>query len=402
MLKKIFVAACTASLMAYAGSGDDSTTPTKKPSKPEAINVTPKVSTPNDVACTPEETVRAVKDSKPRAMDIEIQGARFGEHTLYGQYKYFDLNKDPQTSSLFEWIVIKNNIDTVVSREQSYTLQMSDEGKGNQIRFCVTPLNAKEQGDIQCVTEDIAWFEGFGEFKEGGVITPYLVGYPNFKLSYWKSASNMLTAAMALDLIHAQVKPLIVDTADPSFSNLYPISLCVSLDHDIQNDDDICREMKANSNLNGGMVFDFNDTSRVAMNYKREVNVTISGKKYRIRRPYTWAEFKEFNLAKDPEFLSAEPSIMREGFNMVRGVKMTPIQANNFCLRAYGAPGVISSSINLSDGVIPSGRHQWPIYLALQTYVTKEPNGEFVIDSNKHIPADMSSKYAFACLAAVP
>ncbi|QUM80815.1 hypothetical protein HWV01_11260 [Moritella sp. 5] len=395
MLKKIFVAVCSASLMAYAGSGDDAITPTKKSSKHE-------VSIPNDVACTPEETVRAVKDSKPLAMDIEIHGARFGEHTLYGQYRYFDLNNDPQTSSLFEWSVIKNNVDTVVSREQSYTLQMSDEGKGNQIRFCVTALNAKEQGDIQCVTEDIAWFEGFGEFKEGGVITPYLVGYPNFKLSYWKSASNMLTAAMALDLIHDEVKPLTIDTADPSFSNLYPISLCVSLDHNIQNDDDICREMKASSNLNGGMVFDFNDTSRVAMNYKREVNVSVSGKKYRIRRPYTWAEFQELNLDKDPEFLSAEPSIMREGFNTVKGVKMTPIQANNFCLRAYGAPGLISSSINLSDGVIPSGRHQWPIYLALQTYVTKEPNGKFVIDSNKHMPADMNSKYAFACMAAVP
>ncbi|CAM3126880.1 hypothetical protein [Moritella viscosa] len=354
------------------------------------------------VTCTPEETVWAVKDSKPRAMNIRIQGVRFGEHTLSGQYKYFDLNNDHQTSSLFEWSVIKNNIDTVVSRAQNYTLQISDEGKGNQIRFCVTPVNAKEKGCIECVTEDIAWFEGHGEFKEGGVITPYLAGYPDFKLSYWKSASKMLTTAMALDFTDNKVKPLAVDTADPSFSNLYPISLCVSVDDDIQNDDDICREMKANNKLKGGMIFDFNDHSRIAMNYKREVNVIVAGNKYRIRRPYTWAEFKELNLDKDPGFLSAEPSIIREGGNTVKGLKMTPKQANDFCLRTYGAPGVISSAINFSDGVIPSGKHQWPIYLSTQAYVTKEPNGTFVINSNKYIPADMNSKYAFACLAVVP
>lgn len=104
-------------------------------------------------------------------------------------------------------------------------------------------------------------------------------------------------------------------------------------------------------------------------------------------------------MDKDPGFSSAEPSIIRDASNVVKGLKMTPKQANNFCLRTYGAPGVISSAINSSDGVIPGGKHQWPIYLTTQQFVTKEPDGKYVIDSNKYSPADMQSKYAFACLA---
>ncbi|QUM86265.1 hypothetical protein [Moritella sp. 28] len=348
--------------------------------------------------CTPEETVWAVKDSKPRAMDVAIEGLRFGGHTLSGQYKYFDLNNDPQTSSQYEWSIIKNSIDTLVSRDQNYTLAMSDEGKDNQIRFCVTPVNAKEQGDTECVTQDIAWFEGHGEFKEGGIITPELVGYPDFSLSYWKSASTMVPMIIALDFTDNKVKPLAVDDASPSFNNFYPISLCVSVDEEIENKDDICREMTVNDKLKGGMVFDLKDTRRVGMNYKREVYARVAGKDYRIRRPYTWTEFKELNLGSEPGFDSAEPSILREGLGTVEGVKMTPIQANDFCLRTYGAPGLISSDINFSDGTIPGGKHHWPLYLTIQGYVTKESDGIYVVDSNKYIPADMNRKYAFTCL----
>ena len=355
----------------------------------------------SDQTCTAEETVWAVKDSKPRAMDVAMEGARFGGHTLSGQYKYFDLNNDPQTSSQYEWSIIKNNIDTLVSRDKNYTLKMSDEGKDNKIRFCVTPVNAKEQGDTECVTQNMAWFEGHGEFKEGGIITPELVGYPDFTLSYWKSASTMTSMIMALDFTDNKVEPLAIDAASPSLNNFYPISLCVSVDDEIESKDDICREMTVNDKLKGGMIFDLKDTRRVGMNYKREVYATVAGKEYRIRRPYTWTEFKELNLGNKPGFNSAEPSILQEGLGTVEGVKMTPIQANDFCLRSYGAPGVISSEINLSDGVIPGGKHQWPIYLTTQGYVTKESNGQYVVDSNKYIPADMDRKYAFACLAVV-
>lgn len=349
--------------------------------------------------CTASETVWAIEGSIPRAKNVAIEGVRFGEHKLTGTYKYYDSNNDLESGSRYSWSVIKNNIPTKVSSDRTYTLQMSDEGKGNKIRFCVTPANAKEQGSTECVTEDIAWFEGHGELIEGGMITPHLSGYPHFTLSYWMSASQMIDLHMALDFSDNKVKPVSVDKLAPTFNNLYPVSLCISLDEDIQNSDDICREVKNNNKLTAGMIFDNSDTTRVAMNYKREVNITVSGKKYRIRRPYTWAEFKELKMDKDPSFSSAEPSIIRDASNVVKGLKMTPKQANNFCLRTYGAPGVISSAINFSDGVIPGGRHQWPIDLTTQQFVTKEPDGKYVIDSNKYSPADMNSKYAFACLA---
>lgn len=349
--------------------------------------------------CTATGTVWAIKGSIPRAMNAGIEGVRFGGHKLTGVYKYYDLNNDPESGSRYEWSVIKNNVATTVSSDRTYTLQVSDEGKGNKIRFCVTPVNAKEQGNTECVTEDIAWFEGHGQLIEGGVITPHLSGYPDFKLSYWMSASKMITSAMELDFTDNKVKPVSVDKLAPSFNNLYPVSLCISLDEEIQNSDDICREVKSNVKLTAGMIFDNSDKTRVAMNYKREVKVTVSGKKYRIRRPYTWEEFKELNMDKDPGFSSAEPSIILDASNVVKGLKMTPKQANDFCLRTYGAPGVISSAINFSDGVIPGGRHQWPIYLTTQQFVTKEPDGKYVVDSNEYVPAKMDSKYAFACLA---
>lgn len=349
--------------------------------------------------CTRPETVWAVTSMRPRAKNPAIQGVRFAGHELTGVYKYYDLNNDPESGSRYEWSVIKNNISTIVSVEQTYTIQASDEGKGNKVRFCVTPVNAKEQGNAECRTEDIAWFEGHGDLSEGGMITPHLVGYPSFKLSYWISESKMLKAPMELDFTDNRVKTVSVDRLSPEFNNLYPVSLCISLDEVIQNSDDTCREVKRNDQLTSGMIFDNSDITRVAVNYKREVTATVSGKDYRIRRPFTWEEFTELKMDKNPDFSSAEPTVIRGISDLVKGVKMTPEQANKFCLSSYGAPGVISSAINASDGVTIGGKHQWPLYLTAQKFVTKGPDGKYFIDSNAYDPANMKSKYAFACLA---
>ncbi len=351
-----------------------------------------------EMTCTEEVIITSIAGDLPRANNVAIMGHRFEGKTVEGSYDYFDPNNNQETASLFTWSIIKNGQETVVGQEQGYTLQSGDEGKGNKIRFCVVALNNQAQGIPACVTKNIAWVDGEGDFREGGAVTANLKGFPEFSQSYWLSEGHQTPELpLALNTTPNTVSTLIVDDVLPDFINLKPMKLCLSFDTSLLNSDDICREIPIGKKLSRFIAIDGDKGSSAAININQSI-ITLDGF-YRLYRPYTWSEFKILPSEIRSQFSSAEASQLTN--SQVEGVKMTPEDANKFCLLNFGAPGVASRYIHKYNGVGVGLMHGWPEDLLSQDFMVKEPDGFFVDSEEKFSAVESNEKYAFSCMSIV-
>ncbi|MGF1833149.1 hypothetical protein [Photobacterium sanguinicancri] len=353
-----------------------------------------------EMTCTEEVIITPIAGDLPRANNVAIMGHRFEGKTVEGSYDYFDLNNNHETASLFTWSIIKNGQETVVGQEQGYTLQSGDEGKGNKIRFCVVALNNQAQGIPACVTEDIAWLDGEGSFKEGGEVTANLEGYPEFSQSYWLSSDKGTAFPLAINTRSNDVSPLAIESSLPNFINLRPMRLCVSFDNNLLNSDDVCREIPVGNKLTRSISLKDDRGVHAAININQFITVDDV---YRLHRPSTWSEFKALPDNMQSEFSSAEPShLIGESYS---GLKMTPKQANEFCLLMHGATGLASPVFYYKFATGSGLSHSWPTELTLQEFVAKGLGGYYQLDKSgliPPIPADLGKKYSFMCVSLVP
>ncbi|MGR5126071.1 hypothetical protein [Photobacterium swingsii] len=356
---------------------------------PYALTGWPKA---GEQTCTEEVVVQPLSDDTPHALNLAIAGHRFEGYVLEGVYDYFDSNKVPENQSIYTWSIIHDGQEKEVSTEQHYKLQAGDEGEGNKVRFCVTPRNSHTQGAATCVTENIAWIDGEGELKEGGKVTANLNGFPAFNLSYWLSANESETLPFAISTVPNTILAFDVEATLPESFNLRPMRLCVSFDDKFLNDDDICRELPVNGKLTRSLILKDEQGDHAAINLNQVITIDSI---YRLHRPATWAEFSSLPLEMKEKFHSAEASHLPD--SDLRGLQMTPQDADKFCRLKFGKPGVASSYLYRRYGM--GENYSWPAELVAQEFVTKELNDFFVVRDGNLVAADSNKKYAFTCVS---
>ncbi|MGF1690818.1 hypothetical protein [Photobacterium kagoshimensis] len=345
-----------------------------------------------NVTCTEEVMVKPLPNDTPHALNVVISGHRFEGNTLMGAYRYFESNNNPETQSEYSWTIVNNDQEKQVSNEQSYRLQDSDLGKGNKVRFCVTPINSHTRGHASCRTEHIAWLDAEGEFKEGGEITATLTGYPEFRQSYWLSTNKSAVFPLAISTEPNTISRFVIAPTLPSFINLRAIRLCVSFDDEILNSDDVCRELPVNNKLTRSITVKGESGYHATMNINKSVNID---RVYHLHRPETWAEFRTLPVEMKEKFRSAEASPLAN--SDLIGLKMTPQDADKYCRLKFGEPGIASAYIYERYGKDDS--YNWPEELVAQEFVTKELNDFFVVRDGNLVAADSNKKYAFTCLS---
>ncbi len=353
-----------------------------------------------DVTCTEAVTVQPLPNDTPHALNVVISGHRFEGETLIGTYRYFESNNNPEAQSEYSWTIVSNDQEKQVSNEQSYRLQDGDLGKGNKVRFCVTPINSHARGYASCRTEDIAWLDGEGNFKEGGEVTANLKGFPEFSQSYWLSSDEDTALPLAINTRSNSVSPLAIESPLSNFINLRPMRLCISFDNNLLNSDDVCREIPVGNKLTRYIRLKDEQGVHAAININQSV---VVDKHYRLHRPHTWSEFKALPKNMQSEFSSAESShLIGESYS---GVKMTPQQANKFCLLMHGATGLASPVFYNKFATGSDLSNSWPTELMLQEFVAKGPDGYYQLDNSGFtppVPADLRKKYAFMCVSLAP
>lgn len=297
---------------------------------PYAVSGVPKA---GSQTCSTKEMVLKKETTLPSASALAISGIAMAGQQVKASYQFFDANGDVEADSDLIWYVNDNE----VSRNTIYTLREEDEGKDKELKLCITPKSVNDEvGSVVCKTQPVAWIKASGALTHESVISPELLGYPDFNGSWWRAIGVNSDLKNLIKFGENQFKPWSGRGFMPSVVMAYrPIEFCVLSINLVGEEVELCRELTRENGISRedsitGAWIDLEDSNRVGFDPKAKVDFNFNSENYTAYRPITWAEFSTY---KDMGFNSAQKTNLIGFQDHVVGVTMKANDALAFCRR---------------------------------------------------------------------